>query len=131
MIVSLRTKVTAMTSCIIAAVFLLTGIVYYESIHSYATHSVYKQALGISQVGQVMINGDALQRIEQLKDKENQDYKEVKHVLTTLGHLIEIGDIFAINTHEQNLVYLSDSVKDNFLLSYERIPGRRICKCIK
>ena len=123
--VSLRIKVTAMTSCIIAAVFLLTGIVYYESIHSYATHSVYKQALGISQVGQAMINGDALQRIEQLKDKENEDYKEVKRVLTTLGHLIERGDIFAINTYEQNLVYLSDSVKENFLLSYERLPKER------
>lgn len=122
MTVSLRIKVTAITSCIIAAVFLLCGNFYYENIHSYATHNLYKQALSICQVGQAMMNGDALQRIEQIRDKENEDYKEVKYILTTLGHLVEIGDIFAIKTDGQNLIYLSDGVKENFLLSYERLP---------
>ena len=121
MTVSLRTKVMAITSCIIAIAFLIHGLIYYNRIHDYATHSVYKRALSVSQVGQALIDGDTFQKIGSLKDREHEDYKEVKDILSMLSNLVEMGEVFAIGVSEQNLIYLSDGVKENFLLSYDRV----------
>jgi len=128
--VSLRTKVTAITSGIIAVVLLISGIIYYNSIHNYATENIYKRALSISQVGQALIDGDTLQGIVELKDKEDQDYKEVKDILAILMHLAELGEVFAIGINGEDLIYLSEGVKDNLSLSYEHIPKEQFEKVL-
>ena len=112
MVVSLKAKATAITSCVIIVVFLVVSIAYYKGLEKYAVERAYSQAIPIMEVGQMMIDGDAFQKVMQSNNRENEEYKEIKKTLDILGHLTEEGQIFTAGIKEGQLVYLGDDIKD-------------------
>ncbi len=121
MTISLRTKVTMITSYVIVMIFLLVSVVYYISIRSYAINRIDQQALKISEVGRTLVDGNAFQKAMQLKDKESQAYKEVQLILNILSYLTDSGDLFAMAVDGEGLVYLGNDFNDYSLLNFGNI----------
>lgn len=112
MVVSLRMKVTAITSCTIMMVFIVVSMIYYYGIKQYTIETIYTQALGLVQATQMMIDGDTFQKIMKTEDIQGENYRALKETLATLNHIAQDDDLFIIGTRENDYIYLTDSMKE-------------------
>ena len=112
MVVSLRMKVTAITSCTIMMVFIVVSMIFYYGIKQYTIGTIYTQALGLVQATQMMIDGNTFHKVMKTEDIQGESYRELKETLSTLNHIAQDDDLFIIGTRDNDYIYLTDSMKE-------------------
>ncbi len=128
MVVSLRMKVTAITSCTIMMVFIVTSMIYYYGIKQYTIGTIYTQALGLIQATQMMIDGDTFQKVMKTEDIQGENYRELKETLVTLNHIAQDDDLFIIGTRDNDYIYLTDSMKEYTLSEIQFLENPTLTK---
>lgn len=128
MVVSLRMKVTAITSCTIMIVFIVTSMIYYYGIKQYTIGTIYTQALGLIQATQMMIDGDTFQKVMKTEDIQGENYRELKETLVTLNHIAQDDDLFIIGTRDNDYIYLTDSMKEYTLSEIQFLENPTLTK---